>query len=297
MGAVPSRCLWKEEGSRQPPAPRGSLSPLVPSPPCIPRIPFLPVWAQEFDRSYRIKGRMSEPALCGQSRQGLTSWPVCFRRDLGTCLESHLKQDLTPLVLRHVLGSCTDHPGEFGDVGTGRYSETLEPLFSSVPAPHPHELCGFLSRACFPWIPQRGQHQITKRTTLLPLPRCPGGSWGSGLGAKLDLLQRAAEFARKPREREGKSWPVESRSKEPTHPSKLQTGTSPPAFILAPVKIQFNTELPHIPLQPLLWWGSPAPTKILFSFGKPLLAGLHGHRGELRLLIQAFGAGEVPPGK
>lgn len=47
---------------------------------------------------------MSELALCGQSRQGLTSWPVCFRRDLGTCLESHLKQDLTPLFPRHM--SC-----------------------------------------------------------------------------------------------------------------------------------------------------------------------------------------------
>lgn len=47
---------------------------------------------------------MSEPALCGQSRPGLTSWPLCSRRDLGTCLESHLKQDLTPLVPRHV--SC-----------------------------------------------------------------------------------------------------------------------------------------------------------------------------------------------
>lgn len=47
---------------------------------------------------------MSELALCGQSRQGLTSWPVCFRWDLGTCLESHLKQDLTPLFPRHV--SC-----------------------------------------------------------------------------------------------------------------------------------------------------------------------------------------------
>lgn len=83
---------------------KGHSASLVPSPPVTPRIPFLPVWGQEFGRSYRIKGRMSEPALCGQSRQGLTSWPVCFRRDLGTCLESHLKQDLTPLVPHHV--SC-----------------------------------------------------------------------------------------------------------------------------------------------------------------------------------------------
>lgn len=82
----------------------GHSAPLVPSPPYIPRIPSPPVWGQEFGRSYGIKGRMSEPALCGQSRQGLTSWPVCLRRALGTCLESHLKQDLTPLVPRHV--SC-----------------------------------------------------------------------------------------------------------------------------------------------------------------------------------------------
>ncbi|XP_056362337.1 uncharacterized protein LOC130260722 [Oenanthe melanoleuca] len=120
---------------------------------------------------------MSEPALCGQSRQGLTSWPVCFRRDLGTCLESHLRQDLTPLVPHHVLGSCTDHSEEFGDFGTGRHAGTLKPLFSSLPAPRPHELCGagrLLSRACFPWIPRRRQHQITsgsRRGDTL----CPGG--------------------------------------------------------------------------------------------------------------------------
>lgn len=92
----------KVQGSPQPHEGHSAL--LVPRPPCIPRIPFLPVWGQEFGRSYRSKGRMSELALCGQSRQGLTSWPVCLRRDLGTCLESHLKQDLTPLLPRHV--SC-----------------------------------------------------------------------------------------------------------------------------------------------------------------------------------------------
>lgn len=55
----------KVQGSPQPHEGHSAL--LVPGPPCISRIPFLPVWGQEFGRSYRIKGRMSELALCGQS--------------------------------------------------------------------------------------------------------------------------------------------------------------------------------------------------------------------------------------
>lgn len=89
-------------------------------------------------------------------------------------------------------------------------------------------------------------------------------------------LQRAAESTRKHRS------PVQrrGRSKEPTHPLQLhgpaQTSTPPPPAFLAPVL--------HYPTSP----SSPRcgchllSAKSESSLEKPPLAGLHGHRGELR---------------
>lgn len=120
--------------------------------------------------------------------------------------------------------------------------------------------------------------------------------------APADVLQQlfsiteSSRIYQKSQGKEGKeSWPVEGRSKELAHPLKLQSSASITSCLHFSSRIALN----HLtfPSSPCCGGDHLLPSKSWSSLGKPLLAGLHGHRGELRFLFQALGAGEIPPGK
>ncbi|KAL9826496.1 uncharacterized protein GJ701_013889 isoform 1-T1 [Geothlypis trichas] len=154
-------------------------------------------------------------------------------RDLGTCLESHLKQDLTPLVPRHVLGSCIDHPGEFGDFGTGRHTETLKSLFSSLLTHRSSAVLAASLQGVFSMdtsteaAPNNNfvwGHSEWRWHRFIPADKAPGGSRLTGLRARLELPQVLIQ-----------SWQFAPRGHNQTRRcSGLHAGSlSPPARVLA----------------------------------------------------------------